>query len=126
MKPPFSLLVIHGDGSRVSRVYLPRWILYGTLGSLAAIVVASFSGEYLVGRLDGDQVAALRRRVDDQRALIDSFHTRVAAVRGEIMAWKALHARVWAAPGPAAGAGVRGARAGAVRPAAGVGPPPRG
>src|SRR2546426_4670333 len=46
--------------------------LYGTLGSLAAIVVASFSGEYLLGRRDGDQVAALRRRVDDQRALIDS------------------------------------------------------
>jgi len=122
MKPPFSLLVIHGDGSRVSRVYLPRWILYGTLGSLAAIVVASFSGEYLLGRRDGDQVAALRRRVDDQRALIDSFHTRVAAVRGEIMAWKALHARMWAALHPDAGAEVRGA---AAAPVAGVEPTPR-
>ena len=125
MKPPFSLLVIHGDGSRVSRVYLPRWILYGTLGSLAAIVVASFSGEYLLGRRDGDQVAALRRRVDDQRALIDSFHTRVAAVRGEITAWRALHAKMWDALGPEAGAGAGGAAPEAVAAAAGVEPPPR-
>jgi len=125
MKPPFSLLVVHGDGSRVLRVDLPRWIVYGTLGSLAALFAASLAGEYLVGRLDGDQVAALRRRVDDQRALIDSFHTRVAAVRGEIMAWKALHARMWAALGPDAGAEVRGAAAAAVAPVAGVEPTPR-
>jgi len=124
MKPPFSLLVVHGDGSRVLRVDLPRWIVYGTLGSLAALFAASLAGEYLVGRLDGDQVAALRRRVDDQRALIDSFHTRVAAVRGEIMAWKALHARMWAALGPDAGAEVRGAAV-AVAPVAGVEPTPR-
>ena len=125
MKPPFSLLVVHGDGSRVLRVDLPRWIVYGTLGSLAALFAASLAGEYLVGRLDGDQVAALRRRVDDQRALIDSFHTRVAAVRGEIMAWKALHARMWAALGPDAGAEVRGAAADAVAAVAGVEPTPR-
>jgi len=125
MKPPFSLLVVHGDGSRVLRVDLPRWIVYGTLGSLAALFAASLAGEYLVGRLDGDQVAALRRRVDDQRALIDSFHTRVAAVRGEIMAWKALHARMWAALRPDAGAEVRGAAAATVAPVAGVEPTPR-
>ena len=125
MKPPFSLLVVHGDGSRVLRVSLPRWIVYGTLGSLAALVAASLSGEYLLGRRDGDQVAALRRRVDDQRALIDSFHTRVAAVRGEIMAWKALHTRMWEALRPDAGAEVRGAAAAAVAPVAGVEPTPR-
>ena len=125
MKPPFSLLVVHGDGSRVLRVDLPRWIVYGTLGSLAALFAASLAGEYLVGRLDGDQVAALRRRVDDQRALIDSFHTRVAAVRGEIMAWKALHTRMWEALRPDAGAEVRGAAAAAVAPVAGVEPTPR-
>src|SRR5207244_2856438 len=89
---------------------------------LAALFAASLSGDYLLGRRDGDQVAALRRRVDDQRALIDSFHTRVAAVRGEIMAWKALHARMWAALGPDAGAEVRGA---AAAPVAGVEPTPR-
>src|SRR5207245_5240499 len=118
MKPPFSLLVIHGDGSRVSRVYLPRWILYGTLGSLAAIVVASFSGEYLLGRRDGDQVAALRRRVDDQRALIDSFHTRVAAGRGEKIDWEAVHTRMWGAPGHEAGAEALGAPPDALAPGA--------
>ena len=125
MKPPFSLLVVHGDGSRVLRVDLPRWIVYGTLGSLAALFAASLAGEYLVGRLDGDQVAALRRRVDEQRTLIDSFHTRVAAVRSEITAWRALHAKMWDALGPEAGAGAGGATPEAVGPAAGVEPSPR-
>jgi len=125
MKPPFSLLVVYGDGSRVLRVYLPRWIVYGTLGSFAALAGASLSGGYVLHLGQGDQMAALRRRVDDQRALIDSFHTRVTAVRGEIMAWKALHARMWAALGPDAGAEVRGAAADAVAPVAGVEPTPR-
>src|SRR5438034_85509 len=70
-------------------------------------------------------MAALRRRVDDQRALIDSFHTRVAAVRSEITAWRALHAKMWDALGPEAGAGAGGATPEAVGPAAGVEPSPR-
>ena len=63
MKPPFSLLVVYGDGSRVRRVYLPRWIVYGTLGSFAALAVASLSGGYVLHLGQGDQMAALRRRV---------------------------------------------------------------
>src|SRR5439155_15622637 len=125
MKPPFSLLVVYGDGSRVLRVSLPRWIVYGTLGSFAALAVASLSGGYVLHLGQGDQMAALRRRVHDQRALIDSFHTRVAAVRGEITAWRALHAKMWDALGPEAGAGAGGAAPEAVAPAAGVEPPPR-
>ena len=74
MKPPFSLLVVHGDGSRVLRVSLPRWIVYGTLGSVAAVAAAGLSGEYVLRQRQWDQMAALRRRTDDQRELIDSFH----------------------------------------------------
>jgi len=125
MKPPFSVLVVHGDGSRVLRVCLPRWIVYGTLGSFAVLAAASLSGGYVLRLGQGDQVAALRRRVDEQRTLIDSFHTRVAAVRSEITAWRALHAKMWDALGPEAGAGAGGATPEAVGPAAGVEPSPR-
>src|SRR5205823_5852710 len=125
VEAPFSVLVVHGDGSRVLRVCLPRWIVYGTLGSFAALGVASLSGGYVLRLGQGDQVAALRRRVDEQRTLIDSFHTRVAAVRSEITAWRALHAKMWDALGPEAGAGAGGATPEAVAPAAGVEPPPR-
>src|SRR5205823_2924704 len=34
-------------------------------------------------------------QVADQRVLMAAFQTRVATVRGEIMTWKALHARMW-------------------------------
>src|SRR5207249_6012914 len=129
MKPPFSLLVVHGDGSRLLRVHLPRWIVYGTLGSVAAVAAAGLSGEYVLRQGDGDQMAALRRRVEDQREVIDSFQTRVAAVRSEIVVWRALHAKMWEAFGPGAGAEQEGAGLGAGSDAgaaaAGGGPPPR-
>jgi len=125
MKPPFSLLVVHGDGSRVLRVSLPRWIVYGTLGSVAAVAAVGLSAEYVFRQRDGNEVAELRRRVDDQRAVIDSFQTRVAAVRGEITTWRALHAKMWEAFGPEAGAeeetGIGGAAPDAL--ATGVEPP---
>ena len=116
MKPPFSLLVVHGDGSRVLRVSLPRWIVYGTLGSVAAVAAVGLSAEYVFRQRDGNEVAELRRRVDDQRAVIDSFQTRVAAVRGEITTWRALHAEMWEAFGPEAGADQGGAGVGGAAP----------
>src|SRR5439155_1512987 len=112
MKPPFSLLVVHGDGSRVLRVSLPRWIVYGTLGSVAAVAAVGLSAEYVFRQRDGNEVAELRRRVDDQRAVIDSLQTRVAAVRGEITTWGALHAQMREAFGPEAGADQGGAGGG--------------
>ena len=96
MKSPFSLVVVHGDGERVLRFCLPRWLVYGTLGSVTAVVAAAVgvSGDYLFLERQWVQMAALRRRVDDQSALIDAFQTRVTAVRSEIMVWKALHAKM--------------------------------
>ena len=100
MKPPLSLLLVHGDGSRVLRVCLPRWIAYATLGLVAAVAVAT-SGFMVLVRQSG-RTATLRQRVDDERALESfqmSFQTRIAAVRSEIKAWKALHAKMWKAFG---------------------------
>jgi murein DD-endopeptidase MepM/ murein hydrolase activator NlpD len=101
MKAPFSLVVVYGDGSRVLRFCLPRWIAYGTVGSVAAVVAAAvgFSGEYVLFQRQWGQMATLRRRADDQHELIASFKTRIAAVRSEILVWKALHAKMWKALG---------------------------
>jgi septal ring factor EnvC (AmiA/AmiB activator) len=109
MKPPFSVLIVHGDGTRILRVNLPRWLAYGTMGLFAALAVSAFalSGEHALLVQQWAQMAALRRRVADQRHLIDSFQTRVASVRGEIAHWKAAHARMWEAFGPEAGADVK-------------------
>src|SRR5262245_31378810 len=99
MKPPLSLLVVHGDGSRVLRFSLPRWLAYGTLVSLTAMAAIgiAFSGDWVRFAPQASDVAALRRHADNQRAVIDSFETRVAAVRSEIDAWKAVHTRMWEA-----------------------------
>ena len=102
MKPPFSILVIHGDGSQVLRLSLPRWVAYTGLAVVAAagISAVGLAGQHLVLQHQWSQMASLRRRVADQRALIDSFQTRVAAVRGQIVEWKAMHAKMWEAFGP--------------------------
>jgi len=104
MKPPFNLVVVHGDGSRVLRLCVPRWIAYGVLGSGAAVLAATagLSGEYALHRRQAGQMEALRQRADEQRALIDALRTQVPAIRNEIMGWKALHAKMWKAFGETA------------------------
>jgi len=112
MKPPFSLVVVHGDGSRVSRLSVPRWIAYATLGleaALLAVMVEVFSGGYTTLR---QETEALRARVDDQRTLLDVFEQRLPVLREEVRGWKALHAKMWKAfglpPGRVAMADTRG------------------
>jgi murein DD-endopeptidase MepM/ murein hydrolase activator NlpD len=102
MKPPFQVIVVLGDGSRVVRFSLPRWIAYATLGLLAtaAISVIGLSGQHVLLEKQWVQLASLKRRVDDQRKLIDTFQERVSSVRTEIMNWKASHEKMWEAFGP--------------------------
>jgi biotin carboxyl carrier protein len=135
MKAPFNVLIVHADGSRVLRFALPRWIAYATVGLLAASVLSVFalSSEHLLIQSQWLQMAALRHKVDDQGRTIDSFHTRVATIRGEIQSWKIAHAKMWEAFGPDAGSkarsdasqemGVGGATAEPYSPTAGVKPP---
>jgi murein DD-endopeptidase MepM/ murein hydrolase activator NlpD len=64
--------------------------------------------------------------VNGQRAVIDTFQARLAAVRSEIVAWAALHAKMREALGPARGStsGVGGAAPTSPGPVADVRPPP--
>ena len=103
MRRSLSILLVHGDGSRVRRVYLPRWIVSGTLGLVAAVAAATIglAGRYALLLRESSRTAALRQRADDERVL-DSFQTRIAAVRTELRTWKALHTKMWKAFGLAA------------------------
>jgi murein DD-endopeptidase MepM/ murein hydrolase activator NlpD len=96
MKPPISLLIFHSDGRGVSRVHIPRWVVYATLGMIAAVAtyVVGLSGERVLLDRQWTQLAALRQRSDDQRAMLEAFQSRAAAIRGEIRQWEAVHARI--------------------------------
>jgi len=107
MKPPLNLLIVHGGGSRVLRVCVPRWLAYGGVGLVAAVAgaMATISGEYVLLRREASEMVAVRQRMDEQRALIVSSQTRVAEVRSEIGAWKMLHTKMWETLGPEAAEG---------------------
>jgi murein DD-endopeptidase MepM/ murein hydrolase activator NlpD len=105
MRPPLRLLVVCGDGSRVVRFGLPRWIAYGAAALVTATLggLAGLSGEYLFLKRQQGEVVALRQRVGNQREIISAFQKRVASVRSDITAWRSLHADMWEALGPQAG-----------------------
>jgi hypothetical protein len=98
----FNLLIVHDKGARVLRLNLPRWIVYGGL-ILLVLGISAFGaifGDYLSLKKQYGEVAALQQQVVEQRGLIDSFHRRVAEVRGEVATWRELHARIWEPLGP--------------------------
>ena len=106
----FNLLIVQGDGTRVHRLNLPRWILYGglTVLALAVSTLGAIYGDYLSLKRQFGQVQALQQQVTEQRTLIDSFHRRIAEVRGEVSTWRALHAKIWEPFGPVEGPARKG------------------
>jgi murein DD-endopeptidase MepM/ murein hydrolase activator NlpD len=100
VKPPFSFLLVHGDGSRVLRFCLPRWIAYGTLGLITVLPAVAVGRSGLLLERQRGEISTLRRRMDAQRVLIDSSRMSIAAVRSELTVWRALHAKMRAAFGP--------------------------
>ena len=102
MRPPFGLVFVHGDGSRVLRLNVPRWLGYATLAVPAAVatVVLSLAAARALIAYQRSELAGLHRRVSDQYALIESFRSGASSVRAELASWKALHASMWEALGP--------------------------
>jgi murein DD-endopeptidase MepM/ murein hydrolase activator NlpD len=86
----------------VLRLALPRWL--ARAGAWAATGVAALavglSAEYGLRGDERGEILALRDKLEAQHELVDSFRTRIAAVRGQIAGWKAVHARMFHAFGP--------------------------
>lgn len=104
MKRPrrFNFLIVHDNGTRLLRLDLPRWIL--SVGLILFVLGISFLGvifgDYLSLKKQWKEMALLQQKVAEQSGLIDSFHRRIAEVRGEIATWRDLHARIWEPLGP--------------------------
>lgn len=106
----FNLLLLWGNGGRILRLHVPRWITAAALvlAALPVSTLGAISGDYGALRRQIDQVEALRHQVREQQALIDTFQRRVAEVRAEVAAWRDLHARIWEPLGPEAGPARKG------------------
>jgi murein DD-endopeptidase MepM/ murein hydrolase activator NlpD len=106
----FNLLIVHGDGTRVLRLNLPRWILFGglTVLALAVSTLGAIYGDYISLKRQFSHVAALQQQVVEQQTLIDSFHHRIAEVRTEVGSWRQLHAKIWEPFGPQEGPARKG------------------
>jgi murein DD-endopeptidase MepM/ murein hydrolase activator NlpD len=111
MRPPFSLVFVHGDGSSVLRLNVPRWLGYGLLVIPAAVagVALALAGAQALIAYQRTELAGLHRRVEDQTQVIESFRATASTVRNELAAWKSMHANMWEALGPELGAGSRSA-----------------
>jgi murein DD-endopeptidase MepM/ murein hydrolase activator NlpD len=102
MRPPFSVVFMHGDGSRVLRLTVPRWLGYATLviPAIVAIGALALGGARALIAYQWGEMAGLHRRLADQNQLIEGFRAGAATVRNELASWKALHTSMWEALGP--------------------------
>ncbi len=109
----FNLIIVQGDGTRIRRLDLPRWAVLGgaafflvTVAIAAALFFAYRSSrhDYLVLKRESTEVFTLRKRTDEQAALLDGVRRRVKDIQGEIVTWRELHNRIGGALGPEHGA----------------------
>ena len=122
----FNLLVVHGDGRRVVRLALSRWVILIALGVLLAspIALAVIYGDYLQLRRERASLAQLTARVTEQQTLIESSQARMRELRAEIDSWRDLQARIWEPFGPEDGKAKRGSAMGGPTGAARTGEGP--
>jgi murein DD-endopeptidase MepM/ murein hydrolase activator NlpD len=103
----FNLLVVHGDGRRIARLTLSRWMLLTILGLLLAlpVSVAFIYADYISLRQRGSpgELAALNARVAEQQSVIDASRAKMRAIWAEIDGWRELRAKIWEPFGPEGG-----------------------
>jgi hypothetical protein len=101
----FTVVLVHGGGTRMLHVGCPRWRLWGglTLLLLSGALLTGTWVDYFALKRAQLHTAALERRVEEQRVLLETFEQRVAEVNREVAGWQASHERVWSAFGPAPG-----------------------
>jgi murein DD-endopeptidase MepM/ murein hydrolase activator NlpD len=110
----FTLVLVHGGGSRMVHVGCPRWLLRGivlTVFTFVALLMGTWWDYFSLKRAQ-IQAASVERRVDAQRAMLDSVEQRVAELNREVGGWQAAHARVWSTFGPGPGGSAKGAGTG--------------
>ena len=103
MTSAFDIVVLHSDGRRPLRVRVPRWLARATLVLIAALSAAGggfTAADGTIRRREHGRIVALQKQSARQRELIETFRTRVAAVRGELAEWETLHAKMWESFGP--------------------------
>jgi murein DD-endopeptidase MepM/ murein hydrolase activator NlpD len=101
----FTLVLVHGGGTRMLHVGCPRWLLWAglTLLLMSGALLTGTWMDYFALKRAHLQAAALERRVDEQRAEIEAFEQRVTEVNREVAGWQDRHVRLWSAFGPAPG-----------------------
>lgn len=107
----FTLVLVHGGGSRMVHVACPRWLFRGIAVTVLAFV-ALLTGtwwDYFALKRAQIQAASVERRVEAQRVMLDSVEQRVADLNREVGGWQAAHMRVWSTFGPAPGSAAKGA-----------------
>jgi murein DD-endopeptidase MepM/ murein hydrolase activator NlpD len=105
----FNLLVVHGDGRRIARVTLPRWLIPAVLGLSLALPasVAVIYTDYLQLRSQRASLNELTARVAEQQEVIDASRSKMRQIRAEIHGWRDLRARIWQPFGPEGGSAKR-------------------
>ena len=88
----FNLLVVHGDGRRIARVTLPRWLILAVLGLSLAVPasVAVFYTDYLQLRSRRASLNELMTRVAEQQEVIDTSRSKMRQIRRDIARIKTL------------------------------------
>ncbi|HZP36242.1 MAG TPA: M23 family metallopeptidase [Methylomirabilota bacterium] len=101
----FTLVLVHGGGTRMLHVRCPRWLVRSVVLALVSFValLAGTWWDYFALKRAQLQAASVERRVAEQRATLDSVEQRVADLNREVGGWQAAHLRVWSTFGPSPG-----------------------
>jgi murein DD-endopeptidase MepM/ murein hydrolase activator NlpD len=94
--PVFHFLIIRGDGRRLVRIEISRWIVRGsvTLLLLGLVLETALVVEYVSLRKRWRQADALAATLGEGRDLVEAVRQRLPQIQREIEGWQELHARI--------------------------------
>jgi murein DD-endopeptidase MepM/ murein hydrolase activator NlpD len=101
----FTVVLVHGGGTRMLHVVCRRGLMLSALlGVLLGLgLLGGTWWDYFALKRAQLQAASIERRVEEQRALLETFEQRVAEINREVSGWQQAHFRVWGTFGPSPG-----------------------